>query len=309
MFSFFRKKVSAPVPHWAAFSTSAEYQKFIGTVTGYFKSRKLRISIEEGIVRVFDSKEFGEKMGLANLAQLCRQEPVHLWKELITDHFQAMMNSRSESEELGNKLNDLDYAMSLLCVRIYPAEYIEHIGFDLVLSRPVAGELHTMLVFDLPSSVQNVKPNQIEQWGFTLDELFDIALRQTIDKYPCILTQQPFNDESIWLVTGDHFFTSTILLDRQNHPELMGVHGSLVSFPNRHTALFYPIESRELPHAMNKLAQITHGMFRKGPGSLSDQVFLLTERSMVHIPSEIKDNKLEVFPPDELVELLNVLLV
>jgi hypothetical protein len=310
MFSFFGKRknpAATDVPAWADFLSPVEYFLFTATVLKYFARQKVKASINDGLVILPKDSPFEMNMGLTNLAQLCHQSAQAEWMTLVTSHFETGKRARQEEKLLAAKLNDLDYSMPLLSVRIYSADYIENVGFEYVVSRPLAEDIHAVLVFDLPSSIQNLQPNQAEAWGFSNDELFDIAIRQTSNKYSYHLSEQPLKDEKLWFVGGEHFFTASILMEMEKYPQLLGVHGSLVALPNRHAAIFYPIESTGLVYAINQLLPITIGMYGEGPGSLSDQLYLMRENAMTRIPYELSNGQLKVYPSEELASLLSVL--
>ncbi|MEY3443795.1 MAG: hypothetical protein RLZZ519_2076, partial [Bacteroidota bacterium] len=111
----------------------------------------------------------------------------------------------------------------------------------------------------------------------------------------------------IWFGEGVHFFVPNIAFELHRRPDLVGKHGALVGLPHRHAAIIYPIESLDVIKAVNTLIPIVKGMNEEGPGSLSDNIFLFQNGEFEAIPYKFTEDKLQLFPTDNFISLLNSL--
>jgi len=56
---------------------------------------------------------------------------------------------------------------------------------------------------------------------------------------------------------------------------------------------------------MNSIFPIIHNMDAEGPGSLSNNVFWYKDENFTKIPYQFEEGKLQLFPPENFLELLN----
>ncbi|MDZ4821903.1 MAG: hypothetical protein SH856_00400 [Flavobacteriales bacterium] len=294
------------VPGWVSFFNVSEYHAFIKIVEAYFYNRNTPIRIEGGVVHATHPVHGEQSLGLGNISQSCRQSPQSKWPLLIKEHFGSMTEAYQAHHDLMAQIENLDYAMKFLCVRVYHISHFEQVGVATCITRELADDLLEVLVFDFPSSVQNVVRALSDKWNFPEQELFEIGLMNASAKYQYRISKQPIRDEQLWFVTGEHFFTANIALELNKYPQLVGIHGSLVILPNRHAALFYPIESIKLVEAITALIPVAMSMYRAGPGSLSDQLYLYRNNKFTRLPYTMTD-QIEFFPPEEFATLLKVL--
>lgn len=308
MFSFFKKKTDDnEIPEWASFFDNKEYSAFINELDNYFKSLNIGYELSDGQVEV-ETNEFGfNVLGLINVAQVCKQEEKKYYKEIITEHFSAMIRANKFDKEFEKIADDFEKVKQYIGVRIYDNEYVAHIGKENTIGKDFAGDIYSMIVFDFPDRVSNIKPDQTKAWNKTTDELFEIGTSNIKAKYPLTITKESFGAFSIWFVQGEHFFTPNIVFDIENRKELIGSKGSLVGLPHRHSAIIYPIENLEVVKAINGLISTIYGMNQEGPGSLSNNLFWYKDKAFTQLPYKIEEEKLQFFPPDNFAEVLNEL--
>lgn len=308
MFSFFNNKNQAQaVPEWAAFFSEKEYQLFLGALTRYFTSKGLTFEIADGVLTT-DEEKFGfQKLGLGNVSQVCKQNELSDYFEIVHDHFESLIRNKIFEEEFHEKSSDFDYAKRFLASRIYGIDYVRQFNSDICVTQEIAPGLYVMLVFDLPDSVMNVQPKLLESWGIPLEDLIEIGAKNVREKYEFEILDFQMDDFEIKFIQGDHFFVPNILFDLENHPELIGKYGSLIGVPHRHAALIYPIENIEVIKAVNDLIPVVYGMNYEGPGSVSNRLYLLQNGELIDLPYEMTDEKLSFSPPAPFVQLLNLL--
>ena len=308
MFSFFkRNKSNNHVPGWASYFSGAEYDKFTILLDKYFVGKNISYSFGDGEIQL-EGKTFGaEKLGLVNLAQMCKQTNQLNWKDLISEHFNGMQSAAIFESEFAKKAHDFSFAKDYIGVRLYHNDYVSNIDESLTIGNQITDDIFAMLVFDFPHSIINVKPEQTIQWNKNNEELFEIGVANIKDKYELEITSQNIGEFKIWFVQGDHFFVPNIIFDLQRNSKLIGSKGSLIGIPHRHSVLIYPIENLELIKAVNQLIPIINGMNEEGPGSISNNLFWYHDNQFMTLPYKLEENKLQFYPPEEFVEFLNTL--
>jgi hypothetical protein len=306
MFSFFKKKTDKiNVPEWATFFDEKEYSLFIKEIDNYFKNLNIQYEIEDGQVQVSEN-EFGfSHLGLMNVAQVCKQEGKKYYKEIISEHFNSLIRANKFDKEFEKIADNFEEVKKYIGVRLYDNEYVAHIGKELTIGKDFAGDIYSMIVFDFPDSVLSIKPEQTTAWDKTTEELFEIGVSNIKSNYPLTINKEDLGEFSIWFIQGEHFFTPNIVFDLENRKELIGSKGSLVGLPHRHAAIIYPIENLEVVNAINGIIPIIYGMNQEGPGSLSNNLFWYKDKTFTQLPYKIDEGKLDFFPPNNFVELLN----
>lgn len=295
------------VPKWASFLDNNEYTLFIKELDRYFKGLKLGYEIGDGEAIVAENNRGFNKLGLMNVAQVCKQAEQQSYRGIIEDHFQALIDAKEFDAEFEKIIDDFEKVRQYIAVRIYNDEYVSFSGIDNVIGRQLAEDVYAMLVFDLPYSIESIRPEKTTQWGKTADELFDIGVQNVRENYPLSITKETFQDFDIWFVQGEHFFTSNIVFDIEKYEGLVGSKGALVGLPHRHSAIIYPVENIETVKAINGLIPAINGMNQEGPGSLSANLFWYNESVLTMLPYTVKEGKLQFFPPEEFLKMLNEL--
>lgn len=308
MFSFFKKKTDdTNIPEWASFFDNKEYSTFIKEIETYFKNLNIHFEIGDGQIETNDN-EFGfSNLGLVNVAQVCKQDDKRHYKEIITEHFNSMIRANKFDKEFAKIADNFEEVKKYIGVRLYDNEYVAYTGKENTIGKDFAGDIYSMIVYDFPYSILSINPEQIIPWNKTVEELFAIGIANIKAKYPLTITKEAFDEFSIWFVQGEHFFTSNIVFDIENRQELIGSKGSLIGLPHRHSAIIYPIENLEVLKAINGIIPTVYGMNREGPGSLSNNLFWYKDNKFTQLPYEIEEGKLQFFPPDNFIELLNEL--
>jgi len=308
MFSLFKHKSENPeVPEWAAFFSSSEYSEFINAINNYFKKKNVTYELGDGMLSTGENIFGFASIGLINVAQVCKQNKQRNYRKIVSEHFDSMVSAYQFEMEFNKIVHDFDKVKKYIGVRLYPNDYVGHIGKELTVGKDFAGDIYSMLIFDLPESITNVQPHQIEQWGRPFEELFEVGKQNIKHNYPLNISQHKFNELAIWFVEGNHFFAPNIVFDLNNYPKLLGSKGSIVGIPHRHSVIIYPIENLEIVTAINQLIPAIYGMNEEGPGSISNNLFWYNDGHFENLPYKIEDNKLQFFPPQNFAEMVKTL--
>lgn len=308
MFSFFKKNNKLDqVPQWADFFTNEEYSKFDTELNKYLRTLNIDYTINDGRVEASEYIFGVTKLGLTNVAQVCKQTDLKNYYQTIAHHFETMIRANQFDKEFQKIEHDYDLVKEYICVRVYDHEYVEHIGRNNTLGKDIAGDLYAMIVFDLPHTIVSITPEKAQKWNQSFEVLFKTGIENVSKKYSLSVSEEHFRDFKIWLVECDHFFAGQIIFELHNKKELIGSNGSLVAIPHRHAAIIYPIESLEVLKAINTLIPVIYGMNQEGPGSLSNNLFWYTDGTFTNLPYVIEDKKLQFMPPENFVTMLDSL--
>ena len=309
MFSFFKRSTTNyPTPAWASFFNTAEYNQFLDRLKQYFDKEKIPFTLGDGVIEVQDTSFGAERLGLINLAQICRQQPVRKWQNIIQSHFNNMREASLFQDEFNKKAHNFDLIKDYLAVRLYSNDYLSYLDDTAAtIGGPVTDDITAILVFDLPKTVVNVKPEQTIQWNKTNEELFEWGRENARKNNPVEISSQTVAGFAIRFIQGVHFFVANTVLDMGRYPELVGTKGSLVGIPHRHAVLVYPIENLEVATAVGKLIPIIRGMFEEGSGGISPNLYWYHANRFTTLPYELSDNKLKFYPPEAFVDMLNIL--
>ncbi len=296
-------------PAWAGFFSLSQFRHFKRLVDGYFSRKRVPYQWGEGIITL-EQGEHGSQhqLGLVNLAQICARNEEKEWGQIVEDHFTTLERSQTEQRALEQRLDDFDRVAELLAVRLWPEDYLGELDPERMIHRREIPGVVSALVYDLPSSIRNVTPEEVKDWGRDEDELFKIGLENIRETcIPDVSVQDLGEGVEVTVFSDESFFVASHALLLEDHPDSLGSFGALVGIPHRHVLLTYPIESLKVVDAIPRLIAIISGMEREGPGSISSRLYWYQDGDFVDLPYHIEKNTLNFSPPVEFMEMLNLL--
>lgn len=298
-----------PVPAWANFFAPGQYQTFVELVAAHFAKHKRPFEMGDGVVHVDDASLGGkQQLGLLNLGQLCARNPPREWSSIVDDHFRTLAQSRNEQQVLEQRLTDFQRVEELLAVRLWPRGYLRELDETKILHRSDLPGTITALVFDLPSAIRNVSPEEASGWGRDVDELFEIGLANVKENcIPDVSEEDLGEGVTLTLFADESFFVASHALLLEEHSESIGSFGTLLGVPHRHVMLTYPINDLRVIPAINRMIPIIAGMERDGPGSISPMLYWYQNGDYTELPYRVENKTLQFAPPEDFVEMLNLL--
>jgi hypothetical protein len=298
-----------PRPAWASFFTDEQYQRFRHIVERYFQSQQKQYTWGDGVVSLEPVEPGGvHQLGLVNLAQLCARSEEREWTQIVEDHFRTLEKSHTEQKVLEQRVTDFDRVGELLAVRLWPDTYLNELDETRMIFREDLPGTISALVYDLPSSIRNVTPDETKEWGKELDHLFRLALDNVREICIPDVSEQDLGDGvKVQLLSDESFFVASHALLLEEHERCVGSFGALVGVPHRHVLLAYPIESLEVVQAIPRLIAVIVGMEREGPGSISPRIYWYQAGDYVDLPYRIEGDTLHFSPPEAFVEMMNLL--
>lgn len=277
---------------WAPFLSETELTMFLTLVEAEVRGHGIAYQMGDGTVEI-EWQEGPQSLGLSNLAQVCKSIPAGDWPTAIAKHFDLVFGSAAEEMALRSIVSDFDRVKDQLRVRLYE-NWID----DYVLKHLSDG-LAAALVFDLPSAMRSVSRAEMAAWQRSEEDLFEVAMGNLASEEPPdshVITGP--EEVPITVVEGTSYYTASraLLLERDivpdGHP-----YGALVAVPNRHVFFHHLIEDGRVIFAVNALVSLAAEAHRRGPGSISDQVYWTRRGSLVRIPCSVRDGSLHVSPP------------
>lgn len=308
MFSFFKNSnKKKEVPEWASFFSGEDYSKFILEIENYFKRKKFNIKIIDGVVTVLNDEYKNNLYGIQNLAQTCNYFTPKEYKNQIEVHFDGLFRSVKFMQELDKTKSDFEKIKKHLGVKIYPAAFAHQDNRSKSISKKITEQLYAVLVFDLPETINNVTQKEADKWGIDHEELFRIGKKNTRHNYPISVTKQDANGLELLAISTEHLFSTSIILDLETRPDLVGSKGCLIGCPTRHLTVIYPIENIEVAEALNRMIPANHNIYRQGPGSLTDELIWYYDGVFEVQPYTFSEGKIEFTPIDSFVQLLDLM--
>ena len=298
---------SRSAPEWAQFLGTEGYEWFIRQVEQYFAGRQQLVTVtDDGVIFLPGPDDQQHSFGLLNLAQTCARLEASEWPEVIARHFDTAQQSWSELDRMKTAAQDFDQVCDQLRVRLFPADVAQ--ASAPLLYRPALPDTIEVLVYDLPSSIQSVRPADARQWGLAEEELFRIGRRNVQQTSQVQVIEQSLDRGAVVLVLlGDEFYTASRALMLDPYLPADAQHGALVGVPTRALVFLHIIRDITVIEAINSLLLGTLRAYQDGPGSLSPYLYWYRNGEYVTLPARPVGDQLEFTPPAEFMELITLL--
>lgn len=209
-----------------------------------------------------------------------------------------------EQEEHAQQLLDsFESAMPYLAVRIYPAEILHSFQEeDLIFRYDIEG-LPSLLVLDLPDSVECVLRSDIAAWNISDEKLFEVGLKNLRERY----SRDWHKDKYHFLeILGDDNFVTTEALLLERNKTCMGPFGCLFCLPERDLILCAPITSDiDVEVSLQRMIPLCNELYEKaGDLKLSNQIFWHYNNENQKLFTYYTPERLKYVLPQELEELV-----
>jgi hypothetical protein len=255
---------SKQVPHWAGFLSLDEYRRFQLVFEEELKKKAPDASLNWEDCSWRRASNPDQVYGLANIAQMCKTNEGD-WSALCATYIGKLLLPQQGMAET------FEEAQSHLRVRLFPTDMQ---GQDLLVTTPKSSEFITALVYDTPTSAASVNQTKLEEWGATADQAFEIAFENVWKKENAGFHELDLEGRcTVLALEGESLYTASHLLMLDRHFPEETPHGALVTAPNRHFLIYYPIRDISVTNALGTLAPLAQVMYEAGPGSISPKLF------------------------------------
>jgi hypothetical protein len=256
---------------------------------------------DKGIEVSYDAEQgLGETQGAvfsvhnmaANLAHLDRSD----WPEYVAWHFRHLGHGPPEIP--------LDYskARKQLRVRLAPSAWADQVPWE-EITRPVADDLHRVLMIAIEGGASNVLPEHLEAWGTDPEEVWDEARRNTMLDEPrerrALL--KPTGETMTWI--RGSWWSSTLLLDLGRYISPRHSRGALAMVPVRDALLFHEIVDDTIISSLKAMMDLGLRFHFDGPDPISPHVYWWHEGSISRLVA-LEDGRNRPVWGDEFREVL-----
>jgi hypothetical protein len=252
--------LAARLPEWGRLFDAAGYAAFIEAVRAELAARGEPFSLHDDYVHLPSWD-----LPLLPLAQACSGAPREEWAARVREE----LDRRFAEEKLGRELDavrgDFAKASKVLKLRVQKAGTL---GTG-AISAPIGGELHAVLVLDLPSFVTPVRVADLAAWERPAEQLVALALENVKAQEHVDLNPMELAGTRIYAVSGKSVFVATLGLAVD---ELLGKpteFGALVAMPSGHILLCHSIADKRSLRALEAMAAGSLQAFEGGPSPLS----------------------------------------
>ena len=297
------------IPDWALSLGANGYRSFIGLIESYFTSRQMKIvtDTDAGLIKPeLGSMPFSSTFGLQNIAQICQHSDRYRWSDLIRSHFDSIFEVGANESALSVPMSDFASVRTRLRSRLYPVDVVNH-ATEVVYRSGPEGTLE-VLAIDLPTTVRTVSKSEVDGWGLSTDDLFNIGQHNL--RHAGLLNGNSVQlDEgiAITLFSGDAFYAASHALIIDAYLPRENPHGILVGIPKRDVLLMHTIRNVGAMEAAVAMLQVIIGMHQDGPGSISPFLYWHLDGEYVTLPYELTGKSLRFQPTAEFVELIDEL--
>ncbi len=268
--------LSVRLPEWGRLFDARSYGAFIETVRTELLVRGEPFELHDDYARIAGSWD----LPLLPVAQSCSSVEAAEWAGRV----RAELERRFAEEKLGRELDgvrgDFSKARAVLKLRVQRASAL---GTGAV-SAPIAGDLHAVLVLDLPSFVTPVRVADLAAWERPAEQLIAIAVENVKAQEHVELNPMEIAGTRIYAVSGKSVFVATLGLAAD---ELLGKptpFGALVAMPSGHILLCHSIVDRRSLKALEAMAAGSLQAFEGGPAPLSPDLMWKRGDHFVTLP-------------------------
>lgn len=174
--------------------------------------------------------------------------------------------------------------------------------------RPVATDLLEGIAYDAPDTVRLLDDQDVAQ--VDRDVLYAAARANLLAEPVSYDTLQRPGGAVLHIMGGDSVYAASKALVFEEAVRAAGgpelpPEGALLTVPNRHNLVFYPLCDHHVGEAVNDLAQFGLGAYEDGPGRLSPRVFWWQAGILTTITVFDDQTKtMSIAPPPELMDTM-----
>ncbi|MFK0047957.1 hypothetical protein ACIQU4_28490 [Streptomyces sp. NPDC090741] len=175
--------------------------------------------------------------------------------------------------------------------------------------RPLAPDLLAGIALDTPDNVRVLSDRDVAlfEWGALVSAaranlLAEPADYDTIGLPGGAVLHILGHPESVFAASKALVFEEAVAA--AGGPDVPA-EGVLLTVPNRHNLVFYPLADSHVGEAVNALAQFGQGAYEDGPGPISPRVFWWRAGELASITAfNPQTRTMSIEPPDELMTIM-----
>lgn len=287
------------LPEWGRLFDASSYATFMDAVRAELAARAEPFELRDESARITSAgASSGWELPLLPLAQHCAGKPAADWPACVREELER----RSAEEKLGRELDALrgDYARvrSALKLRVQRKGTIG----ATTISAAIAGDLHAVLVLDLPSFVTPVRQADLAAWEKPAAQLVKQAIDNVKAQEHVELNPMEIGGTRVYAVSGKSVFVATLGLAAEDLLGKPTPFGALVAMPSAHIMLCHALADRRSLRALEAMAAGSLQAFESGPSPLSPDLFWKRGDRFVALPVGREEGNVKCELPREFDE-------
>jgi hypothetical protein len=300
------------VPAWAPYLPLARWRSLLEAVDRDLGARGLLARFQgDHFTAAFPDGRVAE-LGLVNLAARCRGADAGRQRDLVRDHFDAVLGPlTAPAPALADAPAYADIA-SRLVVHLYRADAIGD-ARDRIVARPLCDGLVSALAVDLGTAIASLPVDLPARWGRSEDELFRAGLANVERRR---VRREVFPSGALpgVVVSGDHHSVTSQVHFLNGHLGRRHPAGAIVGLPARSMIFAIPLRTGADADAMERLTRAVTAGLDLLDGVASDPMFAdqrfspdlywWRDGELRRLPAARTPAGPAVMPPDEMVAAL-----
>jgi hypothetical protein len=290
-------KRAVHTPEWASFFTPGEYADFVQLVCSAISKRGLRAHLDDGVAIIRRPGAQEERVGLLNLAQMCRESERPSWPRVIGDFWDTMEKTGRDPRALLKQIESFDAARDKIKVRLHAEDYLQHPHAAHLCLRKIADGICALLVCDLGFANISVPSELPGEWGQPLDELFRLGVKNVrAEKQLTVARGRPTGGLAVDMLTSGSNYAATHVLFLEDYLQDGTGYGAIVSVPCREVIFRHVIRDASVLAAMQFMHGVTADAHKRGPGSISREIYWWRAGTLELVPTAAVAGKLVIAP-------------
>jgi hypothetical protein len=291
-------KRAVHTPEWARFFTPGEYADFTQLVCSAISKRGLRFHLDDGIAVIRRPGVQEERIGLMNLAQMCRESARPTWPTVIGAFWDTMDRTSKDPGALLKQIESFDVARHKIKVRLHAEDYLQHSHASHLCLRKLTEGICELLVCDLGFANISVPADLPAEWGQPLDELFQLGVKNVrAEKRLHVAKGPPTGGFAVDMLTSGSNYAATHVLFLEDYlKEGSTGYGAIVSVPCREVIFRHVIRDASVLAAMQFMHGVTADAHLKGPGSISREIYWWHAGKLELVPTQAVAGKFVIAP-------------
>jgi hypothetical protein len=285
--------LSARIPEWGRLFEESGYLAFRDAVHEELTARGQPFELHDAHARIGVWE-----LPLLPVAQRCAGADRSGWRRLVHEELQLRFAEEKLGRELDAMRGDFTRARPALKLRVQTGATLRA-G---TISAPIAGDLHAVLVLDLPSFVTPVRVADLSAWEKPAPELVSIAVENVKSRERVDLVPMEIASARLFAVSGASVFVATLGLAVDDLLGAPTAHGSLVAMPSAHILLCHSIGDARSLRVLPAMAAGALQAFEGGPSPLSPDVFWKRGDRFVALAVRREDGEVKCELPREFDE-------
>jgi hypothetical protein len=281
------------IPEWGRLFDEAGYQAFQDAIREELTARGQPFELHDAHARLGDWE-----LPLLPLAQRCAAVKRSDWRKLVHEDLEVRFAEERLGRELDSLRGDFDRARPALKLRIQRSGTLR----PGAVSAPIAGDLHAVLVLDLPSFVTPVRVADLAGWDRPAAELVAVALDNVKTKERVELNPMEVAGARLFAVSGPSVFVATLGLAVDDLLGAATPRGALVAMPSGHILLCHSIADARSLRLLPAMAAGALQAYEGGPAPLSPDLFWKRGDHFVALPVRREDGEVKCELPREFDE-------